>query len=163
MYSRNKDVVSGSFFLLLALVVFISSFSIKKVANVTSVSLGSSFVPQVVSVLLVIVSIAIIYGGYKEVQELKGMTIEEKENENAVKAWAVVATFVMVGVYVALLDTLGFIIATSVYLFAQFYILADKTTRKLPMFAKVAVVSSVVIYFVFAWGFELLLPAGILG
>jgi uncharacterized BrkB/YihY/UPF0761 family membrane protein len=59
----------------------------------------------------------------------------------------------------------GFIVSTLVYLIIQIYILApdNKRTKKdLIQYAIIDVVFTVVVYFLFRYGFKIVLPGGIL-
>ncbi|MGE4283175.1 MAG: tripartite tricarboxylate transporter TctB family protein [Clostridia bacterium] len=162
MFKKYRDIISGSILLLLASIIFIESFSIKKL-DISSLS--AQFVPQLASILLALIALFIIYGGFKQLKKLKSVSITEDDvsKKEGSKNIFGIATFALITLYVSLLDTLGFIIMTSIYLFFQFIILAEKEDRKLPIFAVVSVVVSVSIYYIFLLAFQLSLPAGILG
>lgn len=70
-------------------------------------------------------------------------------------------TLALIAGYVALLGSLGFPVATAVYLFVQFIVLTPRSIRPaLPAYALIAAVAAAVIFVTFRYGFGLLLPAG---
>ena len=73
----------------------------------------------------------------------------------------VLATLGLVALFILALRPLGFPIAASGFLFVQFIVLTPAGQKpNLPLYALLAVVSSAVIFALFRYGFNLLLPAG---
>jgi len=72
----------------------------------------------------------------------------------------VLRTLIMSCVYVLLLEPLGFLISSILYVFCQILNLCPKNDVNIVKFAVIAVVSSVIIYFTFRNGLHLMLPAG---
>ncbi|MDK2799542.1 MAG: hypothetical protein PWQ70_1161 [Clostridiales bacterium] len=162
MLKKYKDIYSGIFMLLLAALIFIGSFSIKML---TVSRIGAAFVPQLIAILMAMLSISVIINGIKRIKvvEVLQNVEEEKKEEVPVRTFSVAATIGLLLVYVSLLEKVGFMIMTAIYLFFQIYVLADKSQRKLPLFAVIAIVVSVGVYYLFVNAFDLMLPAGILG
>ena len=75
---------------------------------------------------------------------------------------AVVEMFVVLLVYIALIQPVGFLISTFLFLFAEFNILTYKEDRKLGFSVVFALVCAVGIYAMFKYGFKMPLPQGIL-
>ena len=78
----------------------------------------------------------------------------------------VLATIAAFTVYVFVIEPAGFLLSSIVYLFAQITILAPKEKRGIKgiiLFAVIAVVVCVAVYFIFRFGLNVMLPAGILG
>jgi putative tricarboxylic transport membrane protein len=63
-------------------------------------------------------------------------------------------------VYVALLEPLGFLISSMLYIFFQTLNLCPKNEVGFVKFAIIAVVSSIIIYVTFRNGLHLMLPGG---
>lgn len=65
--------------------------------------------------------------------------------------------------YVVFIEPAGFIVTSAVYLFAEFWLLTppDKPRRPL-LYLGIAVIGPVLTYFIFRYGFDMLLPVGIL-
>ncbi|AXM03684.1 hypothetical protein DKG79_14145 [Escherichia fergusonii] len=58
----------------------------------------------------------------------------------------------------------GFVISCAIYIFLQTLVLLPrKKKRNYPLFAVVAFVVSSSIFFLFRFGFDILLPAGVMG
>lgn len=157
MKKKYWDLASGIFLLVFSVALFIGAQNVK---TLSISSVGSGTFPSFIAVLLAIVSIAIIVGGAK-----KARSPDEKQKpvEGKPRMWAVVATFVIMALYAALMPKVGFIIMTAVYLFAQMYIMAAKEHQRPIVFGIVSVVTSVSVYYLFVLVFNLMLPAGILG
>lgn len=83
------------------------------------------------------------------------------EQMQNVQKLTVLATLGLVALYIYALRPLGFPIATTLFLFLQFIVLTPTGQKpKLPLYALLAVISSAVIFGLFRYGFNLLLPAG---
>lgn len=157
MPSSMKDIVSGGVLFALSIVMFIASFSIRRVLPI---GVSSGFFPKIVAVLLAFVSVLIVIQGFRARAREKG-TAGEQAGCGA--GQVVLATLFLLGFYVALLQTLGFVITTFVYLVGQFAVLAPKDQRKWIPFIAIAAVVSVGTYYIFYNLFHLILPTGIFG
>lgn len=157
MKKKYWDLASGIFLLGFSVALFIGAQNVK---TLSISSVGSGTFPSFIAVLLAIVSIAIIAGGAKKA---RGPDEKQKPVEGKPRMWAVVATFAIMAAYALLMPILGFIIMTTVYLFAQMYIMAAKEHQRPIIFGIVSVVTSVSVYYLFVTVFSLMLPAGILG
>lgn len=77
------------------------------------------------------------------------------------QALTVLATLGLVAGFIAALRPLGFPIAATVFLFAQFIVLTPNGQRpRLVLYAALAMISTAVIFITFRYGFRLMLPAG---
>ena len=152
---KKRDIIIGGFFLALAVIVYISSFSIKKL--VVS-RIGSDFVPQLMAIVLAILSIILI------IQALTTKTTSPNDTETPSRAhrFSVAATFILIFFYLILLEPVGFLISSAVYLFFQFTVLSP-TKINIPLYGLLSISTSVLLYFLFVNAFSLFLPAGILG
>jgi small-conductance mechanosensitive channel len=162
MIKKYGDVISGAFCFLVSLILFILTFSFKRL---TISKIGSEFMPRIVLGLLMFLSIIVILEGMKK---SKFIEFDKTNNNNGITINSIIhnpvfLTLLLIMTYIALLEKLGFLIMTALYLFIQFNILAKREERKQKIFALVAIISSASIYFIFVKGFELILPSGILG
>lgn len=83
------------------------------------------------------------------------------EKMQNVQKLTVLATLGLVALYILALRPLGFPIATILFLFAQFIVLTPTGQKlNLPLYALLSVISAAVIFMIFRYGFNLLLPAG---
>ncbi|WP_277408829.1 tripartite tricarboxylate transporter TctB family protein [Lacrimispora xylanisolvens] len=73
-------------------------------------------------------------------------------------------SFMLILVYVYLLQPVGFIVTTILYLPLQMYVLAPdekKTKKDIIQLAVISVIFTFVVFFLFRYGFKIILPAGI--
>ena len=76
---------------------------------------------------------------------------------------AVLISVVLMCAYVGFLESLGFILASTIYAFCQMLILAKNVKWNYLLFGAIALISSAVAYLLFVRVFQVMLPAGILG
>ena len=100
-------------------------------------------------------------------EKAAGNAPEKKSASEAAKGFwadnrAVVEMFVVLLIYIALIQPVGFLISTFLFLFAEFNILTYKEDRKLGFSVAFALVCAVGIYAMFKYGFKMPLPQGIL-
>ncbi|HZH62718.1 MAG TPA: tripartite tricarboxylate transporter TctB family protein [Metabacillus sp.] len=168
MAKLNKDLFASAFLIVFSIVMYIASNSIIKL---TVSKVGADFVPKLVAIGMLILSVFYLIQSIKKQIRLKNEVDTnaslEKENDTEEKKkispLSVLATVGLLVLYIALLPYIGFLITTTVYLFFQMYLLAARTERKIPLFVVISIVTSVFIYFIFKYVFYLMLPAGILG
>jgi len=158
--TRKRDLFIGIGFLLLSIGVWIASFSIKRL--VVS-RIGSAFVPQLAASLLGILSIILIVQSVAaKSKAVPEASQKEKPEVSAESRKRVLLTFLLILLYLALLEPVGFLITTAFYLFFQFLVLSRKKPN-LPLYGLIAVSTSIIVYYLFVKVFILFLPAGILG
>ena len=76
----------------------------------------------------------------------------------------VIASFIALTIYVALLEPIGFVIMTIIYTFAQILILTprEKWGKNFVPAAIVALIAGILLYYIFKIQLSVLLPSGIL-
>ncbi len=159
MTVKQREVASGVGFLALAGIVYVASFSIKKLVISR---IGAAFVPQLAAYLLAGLSIVLII----QALLLKAVPEADKSHETSSRRetrFALWSTIVLLTIYGAVLAPVGFLIATTLYLFIQFIVLAGNKKKNFVLLGLLSVATSVAIYTLFVYGFDLMLPAGILG
>ncbi|MBU8906470.1 tripartite tricarboxylate transporter TctB family protein [Desertibacillus haloalkaliphilus] len=167
MAEKYGDIYSSIFMMLFALLMYISTFNMQSMAEV---SVGPETVPQIVAIGIFIFSVILLLQGIKKVKsysppvEPEG-TKDETENDYSGKKSlvSVLITLLLVICYVLVMPILGFIISSTLYLIVQFCFLAKRENWNIPLYALIAVVVSVSVYFFFRNLFYLMLPQGILG
>ena len=87
---------------------------------------------------------------------------DDAANRNA-DTKALVAIFVILIIYMALLSTLGFMISSVLFLIATMLLLTPAEKRNIPLILILSVVVSVGVYYLFVYGLDMVLPRGILG
>lgn len=168
MSATKKNIISAIFFLLFSTALFIGSFFLQQS---TSDALGPQFFPRIAGIALFILSaISLAQNLVKAKKE--GPNTEQEEQNFSIKNIkelkpSFILTILLLLAYVLLLDKIGFIIMTAIYLFCQIVLLMPSgyIRHKGPLISTllIAIIIPLVLYFLFKNGFEIFLPAGILG
>lgn len=165
---RLGGILPGVIFLSISILILAGSSTITIIPRSR---ISSAAFPRIIGVAMVILSIVLIV--LEIIQLRKKAHVEEgnkdisDDRKNRVffsgEAILVVLTFALVAAYTFLLDKLGFVIATILYLIGQIMLLSPSEKRKKwPFFVLLSILTSVIVYCVFYYGFSLILPAGIL-
>ena len=160
MLKKYEDVLVGIVLDLGAAVLFIASFGIK---SMVKMSPGPAFFPRLGAVLLFLLGLGIIKEGIyaSKLCQKDGRSKEElKETRNGYLR--MVLNSLLLLIYILLLKPVGFLLATPFYMFIQMWLLAPVNKRKPVLFAAISIVTSVITYYAFVYGLNLMLPAGIL-
>ncbi len=160
--SRKRDLYLGIGFLLFSIGVWIASFSIK---HLVVARIGSAFVPQLAATLLALLSITLILQAIFQAPastSRQGKLTEQDAEAASKRKKRVRLTFLLILFYLVLLEPVGFLITTTLYLFFQFWVLSRRQPN-LPLYGIIAISTSIIIYYLFVKVFVLFLPAGILG
>jgi len=162
MVKKYGDIYASLFLMISAVVLYISTFSIKML---TVSKIGSAFAPQLVAIGIFIFSGILLRNSLKELKNK-----DTKENSNAqegdnpqINYACLLGSVALMIVYLLLLNSVGFLIMTTGYIVLQISLLADKSERNILKFFIIAVISSVAIYYIFRSIFHVMLPSGILG
>jgi putative tricarboxylic transport membrane protein len=160
-----KDAVTGSVVAALGVALFILSFSVKDFA---SVSVGSEFLPRVAGVLFVVLGAILIsqaVGAARAVPEAKPADPNTGKMGTGEEGGAkpVLLSVLVLCAYVAILQPVGFLISSALFIFLQIIVLSRGLKRNYLLFGVVSIVSSAVAYYLFVRVFQVMIPAGILG
>lgn len=160
MSSNKISLYSGIFFLVYGVCMFgIAS----KITNTGITSLGAGFMPILVSIFIVILSVIIIVGAVVNIKANKEIK-EEESQKTSVDIKGVAATIVLLACYMTLLKPIGFIIISIIYMFLQMYLLAHEITKKkLILYMLISTAAPFIVNYIFKEFFSLMLPSGILG
>jgi len=122
-------------------------------------TIDAAFVPWVLAVSLCLLGALQLWMWRK----LPDKSVEPAEKPEAIDYPTVFKTLALVLLYTALMEPVGFVITTVLYLYAQFIVLTPGEQKvKHLQYALIAVVSAVLIFYIFRHGFDLLLPVGLL-
>ena len=163
------DIIPG---IALALVDLIYLLNIPGIATFTGLGatpLTNHFVPYLWGGCLMALSLWLVLRGILKYRRFKAsgeeILVEKKSFLTALKEKReVVASFAALAIYVALMEPVGFVIMTVVYVFAQILILTptEKWKKNIVPALITGVVCGGLLYYVFAHWLNVLLPAGIL-
>ncbi|MZQ99694.1 MAG: tripartite tricarboxylate transporter TctB family protein [Acidaminobacter sp.] len=155
MSEKRRDIIGSIIFIIFGIFLFAVSFTVK---TIIENDVGPAFMPKIVAVAIVIVSVSKLIIALKN--NSASYTTEKKSKDDKMGS---LLTILNLGAYVVLFEPLGFIISSIVYLILQMIILSDKVNFKPVKFAIISVASTVAIYFLFVYAFNLMLPEGLLG
>lgn len=168
-YKGRNDLFSGIVLSAFSIAYLIGATRIKIPKMLSSSFLNASSVPKLWGTLLLILGIILVIRGVRAMKAEKaaGNVPEKKTAAQMVKDFwsanrAVIEMFVVLLIYIALIQPVGFLISTFLFLFAEFNILTYKEDRKLGFSVVFALVCAVGIYAMFKYGFKMPLPQGIL-
>lgn len=164
----KKNLIPGVVLAGFSTAYLIGSCWIKPFTGLGATPLDNRFVPRLWGSILLLLSLVLIWRGVKQRKEAieknvgkisSGENLAELCKEN----FEVIASFVMLAVYTALMEPVGFLISTALYLYGEIIVLTRPEKRNYILPAVVAVIVAVAVDFVFVRFLSVLLPAGIFG
>ncbi|AEV65876.1 tripartite tricarboxylate transporter TctB family protein [Pseudomonas ogarae] len=152
-YKRN-ELIAGLAMLGAGIAYLILTLNLPRRGTV-----DAAFVPWVLAVALCLLGALQLWAWRK----LPDKSAEPAEKPEAIDYSTVIKSLALVLLYTALMEPVGFLVMTALYLYVQFIVLtpADEKVKHL-RYALIAVVSAVLIFYIFRHGFDLLLPVGLL-
>lgn len=161
----KKELVPGIVLTVIAVLYLFFTTQIQPFTGLGATPLTNRFMPFFWGTCLLILSIMLI---------IRGVRMRKKELAAGKVATSggfavfwddykeVVLSFILLAIYIAFLESVGFIIMTALYVFAEILVLTEKSKRNFLVSAIVAVVVAFVLYFIFVKSLNVLLPGGIL-
>lgn len=156
---KKGEIAVAACIVAAAALLFVAAQSIDTGA---AMARGGDFMPRIAATLLLILGVIRLVQAIR-MKESNEADQTEKADAEAIHYRALFMSIALLGAYILLLAPIGFLITTAVYVAAQMYLYAPGEKRFRYLCPLVGVVSSASIYYAFVYGFELLLPAGILG
>ena len=161
------NMIAGGVLFLFGLGYFILTWQIANFKGLGAPPIDAKFVPRLWSILLMLLSLIVFVRGLTEFMRLRKDGKLEKSTgsilNGIVENREVILTFLCLFVYILLLQPVGFIIMSALFILAESMILTPKGKRKPLIAALVAVIAAVFVDFAFVNLLHVLLPAGILG
>lgn len=172
---NNKEMLIGVLFLVIGAAYLISAFFIPSYEGYGGQNISSSFMPKVLGIMLVVLSIMQIYGARKAAtmeaakDEDSSVTLDnvaEFDDDAAMRGAStksMLIIFAILVAYIALMPIVGFILSTAFFLLTSMLVLTPANKRNLVLIIVLTLVVSIGVYFLFVNGLSLVLPAGLLG
>lgn len=156
---KYGDIIVGVFFLLLSAAMLVMA---KMLPKSTVMDIGPDFMPMCIGVMTFVLAAALVLLNIKNMK----IYVAQAEAEGPEKAdyKRVLTSFIIILVYVFVLKSVGFIISTLVYLPVQMFILAPEERRGKKDVIQLLITDvlfTFVVFFLFRYGFKIVLPAGI--
>ena len=149
---RNNIIISIIFILIGGFLYYEASF----IKILIDKDIGSGFFPKVIGISMVIMALLNFCITLLDKRQKK----QENRSQDDWKSF--ILTILCMIIYVAIFDSLGFILSTILYLFSQIIVLSKKENRNLPLFAGIAVLTAFAVYGIFVYLIGMPLPMGIL-
>lgn len=154
---KYGDIIVSVFFILLSIVMI---FAATLLPESTVMEIGPDFMPIVVGIVTLILALALL------VLSLINLKKQGAEPQSAAECdyKRMLISLALVLVYVFVLKPLGFIVSTLIYLPIQMYVLADaghRTKKDIITLLVIDVLFTFVVFFLFRYGFKIVLPQGI--
>ncbi|MDO4299161.1 MAG: tripartite tricarboxylate transporter TctB family protein, partial [Lachnospiraceae bacterium] len=158
-FKKYGDIVVSIFFMALSAVLIAAA---KMLPKSKVMDIGPDFMPLCIGALTFVLAAVLLF------LSVKNFKMHAAELENAEIADCdykrVLLSILLVLVYVFVLQSIGFIVSTLVYLPLQMLVLApdDRRGRKdIIQILVIDVIFTLVVFFLFRYGFKIVLPAGI--
>ena len=156
---KYGDIIVGVFFMLLSVAMMVMA---KMLPKSTVMDIGPDFMPMCIGVMTFVLAAALVLLNIKNMK----IYVAQAEAEGPEKAdyKRVLTSFIIILVYVFVLKSVGFIISTLVYLPVQMFILAPEERRGKKDVIQLLITDvlfTFVVFFLFRYGFKIVLPAGI--
>ena len=159
---EKTDLLSALLAIVFGGFVYIMSGSI--VVKAKGGDIGSQFLPRLIAGLMILLGVLLLIGTLRKIKSSAGAQAQEEAGDKSFMP--ALLSFVNLIVYVLIFKPVGFLVSTVLYLTVQMIIMSPDRkpgVKKLGLWALLAVIVAVAIYFIFTKGFSLPLPSGILG
>lgn len=157
MIKKYQDVISGVAMFLLAAAYLAGSFQIRSYGDA---AVDSRFFPQLLSGMLLMLSIVQIIGAIRSIDAKSHEKNNSSEKTQPQFNLKVILTLATIAVYISLINLAGFIVSSTLFLIAQTMIMAPKKEWRPFLTIAVSAAFSCAVYFIFVYGFQLVLPEG---
>jgi len=158
-FKKYGDIVVGVFFMAVSAVLIAMA---KMLPKSKVMEIGPDFMPMVIGVITFILAAALTFLSVKNFKmhaaALEGTEIPDCDYVR------VISSIILVLVYVFLMQPVGFILTTLVFLLLQMLVLSPDDERDLKHIAILLVIDvifTLVVFMLFRYGFKIVLPAGI--
>lgn len=160
----DKNFLTGVGVICLGLFMYFASYDIQEFVRTR---VGASFMPRVAASLFVILGGILIMGSFRFAVGTTTQVQDAPEQASRERTFgglpAVLLSLLLMVAYVGLMESVGFIITSVVYIFLQILVLAKQGPRNYMTFGVIAIVVPIVVFYLFVNVFKVLIPAGILG
>ena len=158
-FKKYGDIAVGIFFMVLSAVMIAMARMLPK-SKVMDI--GPEFMPTIIGVVTFVLAALLLFLSIKnfkmKAREIDAASIPDCDYKR------VLASIILVLVYVYMLQPVGFIICTLVFLLLQMLVLSpddERSKKDIMKLVIIDVIFTMVVFFLFRYGFKIVLPAGI--
>jgi putative tricarboxylic transport membrane protein len=159
-WKKYGDYVTSCFFILISIGMYMMAVALPKSKIM---SIGPDFMPKLVSTVTGALAVLLLVKTIYKSRKNGSATAEESPEDCDYKK--MLSSLILILIYVFIFQPAGFILATMLYLICQFIVLApppERTKKKIIGLVIIDVVFTLVVFYLFRYGFEIVLPAGLL-
>lgn len=156
-FKKYGDYVVSVFYAILGIAMILAA---KALPKSKVMEIGPDFWPMVVGGLILILAVILFIGTFRN----RNKVLSEAETREEADYKRVLGSLILALAYVNLLKPIGFIVCTLLYLLAQIFVLAPdsrRTKKDMLVYLVIDVIFTFVVYFLFRYGFTIVLPQGI--
>jgi putative tricarboxylic transport membrane protein len=159
----DGETILSIFLFLLGAAFFALTFTFEEYGGFGGYNISAKRMPQILGIALCVCAACNIQ--FSLVRAQRKTESNDKQHDPAaamsdiVRGWL---TFALMVTYIALLDSIGFLIMSAIYVFFQILLLSKREQKNYFGAAIAAVASSATIYYLFLYGFKMILPIGLL-
>jgi len=165
--TKNKDIMVGAASIVISIILFIASFRVREMFAAT---VDAGFVPRIVATVLALLGVILIVRQVRANASAPARASAPAAAQGPketpvgmVGTLPVVLNIILFIAYLLALAPLGFIIATSAYMFLQILLLSEPAKINIPWYLFISVAVCTGAYYLFVKFFQVILPVGILG
>ncbi len=158
-FKKYGDFVVSIFYAILGIALIVGA---KALPKSKVMDIGPDFWPIVIGSIILVLAVILFIMTVKNFK--KNAEAAEASGKDEADYKRVIGSLILALAYVNLLKPIGFIVCTLVYLFCQIFVLAPdsrRTKKDLIQYLILDVVFTFVVYFLFRYGFTIVLPQGI--
>lgn len=158
-WKKYGDYITSIFFIAISIWMIVMAQALPKSKVI---KLGPDFMPTVIGVVTLILALILLIKTFLS-RKSRDLCISKEQPED-VDYKKMLSSLILILIYVFILQPIGFIIATMLYLLPQFIALAPKNERTKNNIIKWTVLDflfTLIVFFMFRYGFQIVLPAGI--
>lgn len=149
----------GIFTIALGAAIYAASFGIRDFA---AVGVGATFFPRLASIGFVILGAILTVQAIKAPKAVAATApVSSEGTSSSKKNFSVLYSMGLFIVYLALMQTLGYIVCSALYIFIQTLILKPRSQKRYILYGIIAVISSLTTYLLFVRVFGVMMPTGI--
>lgn len=155
---KYGDIIISIFFIIISVLMIIAA---KALPKSTIMEIGPDFMPLVIAGFTLVIAILLLIISIRGLKKRLELLDGGKDDSDYKR---VCLSFLSILAYTFILNIVGFIITTILYLPIQMLILApqDKRSKKdVVLLCMISIIFTFFVFFLFRYGFKILLPAGI--
>lgn len=160
----RTDLISSAIAIVFGAAVYLMSGSI--VIKRKGGDIGSAFLPKLVAGIMIGLGVLLLVSTILKMRRQPSEAKQAEKKGGSAEWLPTLLSFVNLIVYVLIFKPVGFLISTFLYLMAQMLIMSPvkkPSPRQLALWALIAVIAALAIFFLFTKAFSMPLPKGILG